>query len=296
MLRVRWSTTARALGVALVLLALPVLAAPSAIAAPAGAKPVEVTGAVATPASYTAAALAALPQTTYPVDRPGGTTVTGVDLRDLVLRSGPSLPEAKNPHFRVQLTVTGRGRDVSVALGELDPDFGAHPAALVVVDGRVRLVVPGDRTPARTVLDVTGIEVSVSDAAPATAPAGGIVLTSGSRTATVSAQRLAQLPARTITVDFLSGAGPQTHTERGPALAAVLAVAGMPIGPNTAVVAVGGDGYGAAVTLGEAYFGGRPLLLATEEDGVRLDQPRLVVDGDVKGGRYVSGIVSLSVE
>ena len=35
--------------------------------------------------------------------------------------------------------------------------------------------------------------------------------------------------------------------------------------------------------------------MSLNEDGVALDQPPLVVDGDVKGGRYVSGTVDLVV-
>jgi len=62
---------------------------------------------------------------------------------------------------------------------------------------------------------------------------------------------------------------------------------------DTAVVAVGSDVYGAAVTIAEERVGGRPLLLSTVEDGKALQQPRLVTDGDVKGGRYVSGVVLL---
>jgi hypothetical protein len=287
----------RWLFVVLLVLAGAGLLAPAAQAAPAAAAPapVQVSGAVATPAGYTAADLAALPQVSYPLNQPGG-TVTGVDLRDLVLRAGPLLSEtAKNPQLRVLLTVTARGRDVPFALGELDPDFGNHPAVLAVADGRVRLVVPGDRTPARTLRDVTGVRVAVSDAGPATPAAGSVVVSDGHRTATVSAQQLSRLPARTLTVDFQSGTGSQTHTERGPALTAVLAVAGMPVRAGTGVVAVGSDGYGAAVTLGEYYFGGRTLLLSTAEDGAALAQPRLITPGDVKGGRYVSGVVALTV-
>jgi hypothetical protein len=41
--------------------------------------------------------------------------------------------------------------------------------------------------------------------------------------------------------------------------------------------------------------GGRPLELSLNEDGVTLAQPRLVTDGDVKGGRYVSDVVDLYV-
>jgi hypothetical protein len=45
----------------------------------------------------------------------------------------------------------------------------------------------------------------------------------------------------------------------------------------------------------EATVGGRPLLISTIEDGVALAQPRLVTDGDVKGGRYDSGLFDLVV-
>jgi hypothetical protein len=35
------------------------------------------------------------------------------------------------------------------------------------------------------------------------------------------------------------------------------------------------------------------LQLTLTEDGATLAQPRLVTDGDSKGGRYVSGVVGL---
>jgi len=41
--------------------------------------------------------------------------------------------------------------------------------------------------------------------------------------------------------------------------------------------------------------GGRPLQLSLKEDGAVLAQPRLVADGDVKGGRDVSGVVDIYV-
>ena len=39
------------------------------------------------------------------------------------------------------------------------------------------------------------------------------------------------------------------------------------------------------------------MLLAVTQDGVELDKqgPRLIMPGDVKGGRYVSGVVRLYV-
>jgi hypothetical protein len=40
---------------------------------------------------------------------------------------------------------------------------------------------------------------------------------------------------------------------------------------------------------------GLPWLVSLSEDGTSLDAPRLVTDGDVRGGRYVSGVVDLVV-
>jgi hypothetical protein len=51
--------------------------------------------------------------------------------------------------------------------------------------------------------------------------------------------------------------------------------------------------YVAAVTPAEQFVGGRPLQLSLVEDGVTLAQPRLVADGDTKGGRYVSDVVDI---
>ena len=56
----------------------------------------------------------------------------------------------------------------------------------------------------------------------------------------------------------------------------------------------GGLGHG-PVTPAEQLVGGRPLQLSLNEDGTALAQPRLVTDGDVKGGRYVSGTVDIYV-
>lgn len=270
--------------------------APAASAATTGT--VSVVGEVTSPATYTVADLDALPQTTYLVSRQGPgnpRTVTGVNLRDLVARSVPVLPAGKNTQLRVTLTVTGIGnRAVTFASGELDLSFGNHPAVLTTTGGRtVQLIVPADETPVRSVIQVTGVRVAVSTAGAKPVPPGAVQVTTGSRTVTLSAALLTLLPSRTTTVSFLAGGGPQTHTESGPPLSLALLAAGVVPAPNTSVVAVGSDGYGAAVTLGEDYFGGRPLLLSLVEDGTPLAQPRLVVDGDVRGGRYVTDVVVL---
>ena len=96
-------------------------------------------------------------------------------------------------------------------------------------------------------------------------------------------------------MSFQGPGGTQTHAEVGPTLADVLRAAHIRWGLNTWVAAVGSDGYVATVTPAEAFVGGRPLLISLNEDGEPLATPRLVVDGDIKGGRYVSLLVDLVV-
>jgi hypothetical protein len=175
------------------------------------------------------------------------------------------------------------------ALGETA--FGNHPAVLTT-GHHVDLVVPGDRDRSRRVDDVRSVRVAVSNAA---AAERAVRITTAHRSVTLPPSLLKLLPSRTVTASFASGAGQQTHTETGPSLRLVLLVAGVLPRPDTPVVAVGDDGYGAAVTLAEETTGGRPLLLSTVEDGAALALPRLVPLGDVKGGRYVSGVTAFDV-
>jgi hypothetical protein len=285
------------------LTALPLLAAtaPVAAAAPPAAAVLTVTGTVSDPASYTLGQLQALPAET--VTLRSGVTVTGVSLDRLVTMASPVLPSAKNALLRVIVTASTRfGHEVSFALGELDPGFGNHDALVVLsVNGRAlpagpALVVPGDRAPIRDLPLVTRIRIGVVNPPVIVPPAAGaLVLVDGQRRVVLSAARLASLPARTKTVTFLAGTAAQTHTETGPTLAEVLHAAGMPAGLNTWVAAVGSDGYVATVTPAEAWPGGRPLLISLVEDGTALAAPRLVTDGDIKGGRYVSGVYDLVI-
>ncbi|PZS10538.1 MAG: hypothetical protein DLM64_08375 [Solirubrobacterales bacterium] len=265
-------------------------------------------GAVGAPHSYSLAQLRRLPQTTLntyqpPGTRPGTHLEQGVSLEDLVDISQPKLPGAKNALLRVTVAVTGRsGLGSSFALGELDPSFGNHPALLVLrQDGASlkdapELLVPGDHTAGRFVRHVTRVTVAVDSPGPSAPPSpGAVTVHEGSRTTVPYRSRLAELPSQTLTVSFGGPTGAQQHTESGPALNTVLAAGGISPRAVTWVAAVGSDGYVATVTPEESLIGGRPLLLSTHEDGAALSQPRLVADGDVKGGRYVSDVVDLMV-
>jgi hypothetical protein len=269
---------------------------------------VSIGGAVATPATYSLSQLEALPltHTTLSVTRRSwwgsrSETDQGVALEDLVNSESPTLPSAKNALLRVTATVSGPWQGpVTFALGELDPSFGNHPAYLAFTENghplqAPELVVPGDVDGARTVFDVDRITVGVQSPTPTTPPAGGVTIEDGPFTRTLTAAQLAALPERTLTVSFVAGTAGQTHTEVGPTLADVLRAAHLGFGFSTWVAAVGSDAYVATVTPAEAFVGGRPLLLSLNEDGQPLAQPRLVTDGDVKGGRYVSDVVDLVV-
>jgi hypothetical protein len=270
------------------------------------ARSVSLGGEVHSPKSYSPADLAALPQTTLTVTVAGReTTDAGVLLEDLVKDAGPAYPalaNTKNELLRVTATVRGAGREVTFAVGELDPGFGNHPALLALtqdghtVEGGPILVVPGDRAPARFVPQVSAVTIGIATA-PATstnpAPGSPVAVHTGNRQVSLSAALLARLPSESLSVSFQGPGGVQTHTEVGPPLLDVMAVAGVPPTFDTWVAAVGSDNYVAVVTPGEQLVGGRLLHLSLKEDGATLAQPRLVADGDVKGGRYVSGVVDL---
>ncbi|MEV6218767.1 molybdopterin-binding oxidoreductase [Nocardia sp. NPDC051833] len=115
---------------------------------------------------------------------------------------------------------------------------------------------------------------------------------------------LRNYPAKTQAVTFASSKGDQSHTYVGASIIDVLAAA-EPVTDSAVknptlrlvVVATGADEYRAALSWGEfdPGFAATPVLIAYREDDIDLTAPRLVVPGDIKGGRYVSDLTSLTV-
>jgi hypothetical protein len=114
------------------------------------------------------------------------------------------------------------------------------------------------------------------------------------------------LPSRTVEVTFKSGSGVEHHVYVGPRLLDVLATAGPTFDPAIKndklryfVSVSASDGYRALVAYCEIdpSFEAKDVLLATSEDGRSLaaDGPRLVVPGDIAGGRYVTNIIRVSL-
>lgn len=132
----------------------------------------------------------------------------------------------------------------------------------------------------------------------------GLVNTPG----TVTVEQLQTLPVQTAEVDFQSGKGDQHHTYTGVLLWDVLQQVGVATDENVKnddlrfyAVVTANDGYQVVISLGEIdpSFGNNPYLLAWDEDGAPLEGDagplRLVVPGDVHGGRYVTGVVSIDI-
>jgi hypothetical protein len=123
-----------------------------------------------------------------------------------------------------------------------------------------------------------------------------------------STGQLTALPnQQTETVSFVGPGGMQTHTETGPLLWDVVNNVVQPDWTTSSlknadlrysIEAIGSDQYAAIVAAGEIdpFFGNKPVLLAVTEDGQSLAQPRLIVPGDIHGGRYVSDVVGVVLD
>lgn len=151
-----------------------------------------------------------------------------------------------------------------------------------------------------------------SDAEATPSPPPAVTLAGGlDRPGAITLPQLQALPAVTQTVSFASGSGNQTRTYTGANLWAVLDQAGIQVDAtrhndvlNRYVVATGSDGYKAVFALGELHpnFGNRASVLAYAETASGASGPigaegpfRVTSPGDVKGGRYVSNLVRLTL-
>src|SRR5262245_32501728 len=133
-------------------------------------------------------------------------------------------------------------------------------------------------------------------------PAGSVVITGelGNRVfLTFDQFEALPLASKSLTVMFQAGTSVETHSFKGFLLFDVLNYLTPLFDPAVRndklrfyVSAMGTDQYQAIVAWGELdpQFGNKQILLAYEQDGQSLAAvgPRLVVPGDIRGGRYVS--------
>lgn len=136
------------------------------------AQTLTVTGEVTRPLTLQAAAVKGLPHTEITAaDRDGKEhTYSGIPLIELLRQAGASTgAELKGKNLTKYIVVKATdGYEVVFAIAELDPDFSTRTilladsvdgAPLAAGTGPYRVVVPGEKKPARWIRDVKGIEV-----------------------------------------------------------------------------------------------------------------------------------------
>ena len=123
---------------------------------------------------------------------------------------------------------------------------------------------------------------------------------------TLDQATLAALPAQTLDISFDTANGKETGTYTGVLVYDLLQKAGLvnDSGKNSflkhTLTITGSDGYAVAVAEGELdpKFGNKQVLLAYKSaDGkTSFDHLRILVPGDIHGGRAVSDVVSIEVK
>lgn len=159
----------KAFGSSLLIGLLIVFCAP--FAAAQAAPSIAVTGAVPQPLSLTAADLAGMPRATVKMMNNGIETVyEGVWLSDILKKAGMRLGEAlRGPALATYVLASASdGYQVVFSLAELDPDMTeeqflladkANGKLLFGENGAFRLVIPKDKRGARSVRQLTKLEV-----------------------------------------------------------------------------------------------------------------------------------------
>ncbi|CAD6873446.1 molybdopterin-binding oxidoreductase [Methylomonas fluvii] len=277
----------------------------------------------ASPASFDLTALvsyaATHPGSQKNVTLSNGDVYTGVSLSAFLgsyLKTDPTVP--KNDILRDYVVATGTdGYKAVFSLAEMNASFGNHNdiiayklnGANLTGSGFARIVAPDDVKAGRWVSNLASLQVGHIDYTPA---AGGVSAQFSVNGQVANAltydltSLAAALPAHTVTVNTppLTGA-----SFTGVSLWDLLNLSGIVTNPaikndilGKYVVATGSDGYQAIFALGELSpnFGNISVLVAYADGaGNSLGNKgfaELVVPGDeVKGGRYIANLTSLTV-
>jgi DMSO/TMAO reductase YedYZ molybdopterin-dependent catalytic subunit len=146
----------------------------------------------------------------------------------------------------------------------------------------------------------------IAQANPVQQPTGLTIQRAGQPSRLLSPDRLAALPQVTERVGFTTGRGEQQNEWTGPLLWDVLGASGVIADASPreqahlAVRITGADGYAAVVSVGEIspQFADRKVLVADQLNGAPLPNHalRLIVPGDLLGGRSVRDVVRIEVE
>ena len=291
---------------------------------------VAVSGQVGTPITLGLSGLQALPQATRSetyraAGSPVTDTFTGPTLWNVLNAAGGirTNPAVKNDVLQTYVIATGTdGYKSVISSGEIAPNFG-HKADLVAIGdtvgtlpgtaGVARVTASGDLAGGRYVSNTASLEIGHG---PTIAGSGGGITTSVTVSGNVntpisfSLSSLQTFTPYTETVTYSAGGTPVTNTYTGALLWDVLSRAGVTTDPSIkndilrqVVVATGSDGYSVDFAAGELSptFGNEPILVAYSDTAGQLGVggtsgfARLIVPGDIAGGRYVSNLSGLYV-
>ncbi|GEM_PF-401957 len=232
-------------------------------------------------------------------------------------------PAVKNDVLQTYVIATGTaGYKSVISSGEIAPNFG-HKADLVAIAGNggtlpgaagvARVTVSGDVAGGRYVSNAAILQVGHG---PTIAGTGGGISTSFTVGGTVSTPisfslaSLQGLTPYTETVTYAAGGTPVTDTYTGALLWDVLSAARIVTDLSVkndilrkVVVATGSDGYSVDFSAGDLSptFGNEPILVAYSDTADQLGMggtsgfARLIVPGDIAGGRYISNLSSFYV-
>ncbi len=294
-----------------------------------------VTGDVGDPGTtFDLTALQALPPVTQAdsftsAGNPTTDTYTGASIWNVLNAAGGIAVNSaiKNDVLSHYVVATGSdGYTVVYAAGEIDPNFGNRPYLAAYSDtggqvgngggqGFARVTAPGDVAGGRYVSNLQSLSVGQG---PIVAGAGGGVSTQLSLSGLVShagyydLAGLQALSPTTLTATYRQGASTTvTDTYTGVSLWSLILSAGLVTNASIKndvlryyALITGTDGYSVAVSLGEIdpMFGNQDDLIAYSDTDGQFDAgsgddgfARLVVPGDLAGGRYVSNIESIQI-
>jgi len=254
----------------------------------------------------------------------GGTDVyTGISLNSFLssyVKTDPTVP--KNDILRDYVVATGTDGYRSVfSLGELSTSFGNRNdiiayqlnGADLTTNGFARIVAPGDVKAGRWVSNLASLEVGHVDYSGPGAGGVSTQFTINGQVLTPTTYTAADLPGSltpsTVTVTTTGGpSNAPLGTFTGVSLWDLVNQSGIITDTSKKndilgkiLIATGTDNYSAVFSLGELNpdFGNQPDLLAYQNAaGVPLGADgfaRIVVPNDIKGGRYVSNLTSLTV-
>ncbi|HKP52259.1 MAG TPA: molybdopterin-dependent oxidoreductase [Chloroflexia bacterium] len=244
-------------------------------------------------------------------------TYKGPLVLDLLKEAGGEGNAGRDLPIRYVIATGADGQKAVLSWGEIDPIFAGTKAIVAYEQDGVdlkgeqspfRLVLPSDKSGARSIYGLTQLEIR---AVPPITPTGNTLQITGtlSKSLSLTATDLATRNPVTVQVTYMAGGQVGTHSYKGVPLVQLLNEAGVQttgdrqsglLSKYIVATGTGSDRRSAVLSWGEIdpIYAGVNVLVAYEEDGIPLGGglTRLVVPSDARGGRYIPYLLSLEIK